>query len=136
MSREQLLPVPDRDSAPWWAALAQHRFTGQQCARCRRWRWPPRAMCGDCGSFDWTWEPLSGRGSVVSWVVTHHRFATHHDPEMVTLFVSPVEQDDIMMPGLWKGMESPAVGMPVRLVFEDVDGVTGGTATLLAWRPA
>jgi uncharacterized OB-fold protein len=136
MSRRQVLPAADRDSAPWWAALAEHRFVAQRCTRCRRWRWPARAMCGDCAGFDWTWEALSGRGVIVSWVVTHHRFATHHDGQMVTLFVSPEEQDDIVMPSLWAADTSPVIGMRVRLEFADVDDGDGGHATLLSWRPA
>jgi uncharacterized OB-fold protein len=133
-NREQLLPSPDRDSTPWWQALAEHRFTAQRCEQCGRLRWPARAICGDCASFEWTWAELSGRGVVVSWIVTHHRFASHHESGMVTLFVSPVEQDDLIMPGLWKGTGTPSIGMPVTLVYEDVEGSTGATATLLAWR--
>ena len=46
------VPVPDRDSAPYWSALAQGRLEVQQCLDCGRWTWPPRPVCSKCQSDD------------------------------------------------------------------------------------
>ena len=32
-----IVPEPDRDSAPYWAALAQRRVELQRCADCGHW---------------------------------------------------------------------------------------------------
>jgi len=29
-------------------------------------------MCGDCHSLEWNAEPVSGRGTVYTWIVSHH----------------------------------------------------------------
>ena len=84
---ERLVPYPDRDSAPWWAALAEHRLVQQRCDDCGRWRWPPRAICGGCASFAWSWQPVPGTGEVVSWITTHHAFLPGFEAPYHTVFV-------------------------------------------------
>ena len=124
------LPHPDRDSAPWWDALSRHELVVQRCARCRAWRFPPRAICNRCGSFDAEWEPVSGDGTVASWTVNHHPFSADFTPPYVVLTVRLAEQDDVLMIGSFTGSSDGVwSGMAVRAVFDDVgDGVT-----LLAW---
>lgn len=65
------LPVPSEDSAPFWEYLRQGELRVQRCLVCAAYAHPPRLMCPDCGSFDREWAPVSGRGTVYSFVVTH-----------------------------------------------------------------
>ena len=124
------LPHPDRDSAPWWDALARHELVLQRCARCRAWRFPQRAVCNRCASFDFEWEAASGDGTVASWVVNHHAFSDDFTTPYVVLTVRLAEQHDMLVIGSYRGAaDEIATGMPVRAVFDDVaDGVT-----LLSW---
>lgn len=135
------VPAPDRDSGPWWEALAAHQLTLQECEGCANRRWPPRALCNQCGSLSWRWVPATGRGNVASWIVNHHRFfAAMSDPSVVVL----VRLDDaagVLMPGGWAGAQDGsglAVGLGVEVGYEDVIDGTGGSRsfTLLRWRPA
>lgn len=124
------LPHPDRDSAPWWEALARHELVFQRCARCRAWRFPPRAVCNRCGSFDFGWEAASGDGTVASWVVNHHAFSDDFTTPYVVLTVRLAEQDDLLVIGSYRGdPDGVTTGMPVRAIFDDV----AEGATLLAW---
>jgi uncharacterized OB-fold protein len=133
---ERMVPYADRDSAPWWAALARHELVHQRCDACGRWRWPPRVMCGDCGSFEWSWQPVSGAGEVVSWITTHHAFLPGFRAPYHTVFVRIAESDDIVMPGTWFGDGPPHTGMPVRAHFDDVEQSDNSRVTLLGWEPA
>ena len=78
---------------------------------------------------------MSGEGVVASWIVTHHRFSASHTAPVTMVFVRPIEQDDIVMPGFWLGARPPATGMAVAVEFVDRSG-RNGSATLLGWRPA
>ena len=115
----------DRDSQPWWEALARGEHVHQRCDACGTWRWPPRAMCGECKSFDWSWQEVSGRGRVVSHIRTHHSFLPGIEAPYTTVFVALEEQDDIVMPGFWRGDGEPSVGQEVTAEIEN---------SLLGWR--
>jgi uncharacterized protein len=132
---ERMIPYADRDSAPWWAALARHELVQQRCDSCHRWRWPARAMCGDCGSFEWSWQPVSGDGEVVSWITTHHAFLPGFQAPYHTVFVRIAESDDIVMPGTWFGSGPPHTGLPVTAHFDDIEQDDGDRVTLLGWEP-
>jgi uncharacterized OB-fold protein len=133
---ERLVPYPDRDSAPWWAAVARHELAHQRCDDCAAWRWPPRAMCSECGSFAWSWQPVTGRGTVISCIRTHHAFLPGFAAPYHTVFVSIDEQADIVMPGTWHHDIAPTVGMRVQVHYDDVAVRDGAPVTLVGWQPA
>jgi uncharacterized protein len=126
-------PVEDRDSAPWWAAVREHRLTVQRCAGCSWLRFPPRALCRRCRSRDSAWVDVSGRGNLVSWVVTHHAFLPTFEVPYTVGLVRLAEQDDLLMYGDVQGVEpgTLAAGRPVQASFRDVDA----DLTLVHWRP-
>ena len=66
-----LLPVTDEYSAPFWSAAAAGELRMQACGRCGRLRFPPRPMCPHCHSTDATWDLMSGRGTIYSFVISH-----------------------------------------------------------------
>ena len=117
---EYVVPVADRDSKEWWAAVARHELVHQRCSGCRTWRWPPRAMCHRCYSFEWSWQPVSGKGRVVSFIRTHHPFLAYMKAPYYTVFVAIDEQPDIIMPGLWLSEREPACDLAVQVAFDDI----------------
>ena len=127
-----MIPGVDRDSRPWWDALARHELVHQRCDDCGRWRWPPRAICGECGCFGWSWQPVSGGGVVVSHIRTHHSFLQDIEAPYTTVFVALDEQEDVVLPSFWLGDAEPAVGQRVTAAFVDQDDGD----TLLGWHPA
>jgi len=62
---------PDRTRGPehdaFWAWCDKGELRLQACADCREISWPPVKECEHCGGARLTWEPMSGRGKVVSW---------------------------------------------------------------------
>lgn len=132
-------PTVDRDSAEWWAGLTRHELRVARCADCGVWRWPPRALCGRCGSLEWSFAPVSGRGTVASFVVNRHGFGGAFPLPSTVLLVRLAEQDDLLLPGGWSGApdgHDVRIGLPVRVGFADVVADEGGDAmTLLEWVP-
>jgi uncharacterized OB-fold protein len=133
---QRMVPYPDRDSAPWWAAVARHEMVQQRCDDCGTWRWPPRAMCSECGSFSWSWRRVRDRGTVVSTIRTHHAFLPGFTAPYDTVFVSLDEQADIVMPGTWHGDARPEVGMRVQVHYDDIAVTDGDPVALVGWVPA
>jgi uncharacterized OB-fold protein len=64
-------PVPDADTAPFWAALEAGRLELQHCRDCRRAVFYPRCVCPHCGGEALEWRPSPGRGAVHSFTVAH-----------------------------------------------------------------
>lgn len=100
-----MLPTPDRESAPYWQALAEGRFLLQRCRACSRWTWPARTICSGCHRFELDWVEAGGGGEVCSWIVTHQPYG----PDLAALVPYTValvrvdEQDDILIPGMYVG---------------------------------
>ena len=126
------VPVPDRDSAPFWDGVAAGELRLQRCGGCSAYRWPARAICNRCHGFDADWVAVSGLGTVTGRVRTHQLFmrAFQDDVPYVTIQVQLDEQDDIQMIGRLAdpGIE-PVIGMRVRADF------TLGDPPLVVWQP-
>ena len=129
------LPMIDRDSQPYWKGMREGELRAQRCTGCGKWRWPARAICGHCRSFETEWQPLSGIGRVISWIRTHQVFsrAFQDDVPYVTVLVRLDEQPDLQMIGAFASPDvTPAAGMTVRAVIREVAPET----SLVLWEPA
>ena len=117
------LPQPAEEARPFWEALRRGELRLQRCAQCRRLLHPPAALCPDCHSFEFEWEPASGLGTVYSYVVTRqaiHPALLDHTP-FATVQVE-LEEGPIMVSNL---IDVPPdeiqIGMRVRAVMEPIN---------------
>ena len=79
-------------------------------------------MCPQCGSVDWDVQELSGRGTLYSWIVSHHPNETDEATRVVAL----VELDEgIRLVSNLQDVDPALVenGMAVTVTFVDVDGI-------------
>ena len=65
------LPAVTDDSAGFWEGTAAGELRIQRCSNCGQLRFPPRPMCPNCNSLEHTWDAMSGKGRVWSYVVPH-----------------------------------------------------------------
>lgn len=127
------VPMPDRDSQPYWDALAQGEFRLQRCSACETLRWPARAICNRCQSFDSIWQEVDTSARILSWVRTHQVFA----PELrdaVPYWVVQVSleaQNDLLLIGGWLSDREPRAGESVSMAI--VEGAFGYHFT--CWSP-
>ena len=63
------VPVPDRDTQPFWDGCRRGELLIQRCGSCERWLWQPRPICSGCQTPDPVWTRVSGEGKVASWTV-------------------------------------------------------------------
>lgn len=69
-----LRPVErDPHTAEFFEGTARNELLIRQCLDCGKSSEPEAAQCPACGSTDVHWHPASGRGKVVSWVISHLR---------------------------------------------------------------
>ena len=115
-------PVTDEDNRFVWSGVRDGQLRIQRCVHCGRFRHPPGPMCPDCLSLDWEPVTSSGRGSIYSWVVSHHPTEPDAEPRIVVL----VELDEgVRLVANLQGVpwEEVRNDLPVEVFFADVDGV-------------
>jgi uncharacterized OB-fold protein len=123
-------PATDRDDEFFWTGVNDGALLVRKCAKCARLQHPPSPMCPKCGSVEWATETVSGRGNVVSWIVSKHPTGDDDAPRIVAL----IELDEgARLVSNLQGIEPAKVknGMRVEVTIMVIDGVT-----LPQFRPA
>jgi uncharacterized protein len=122
----------DADTAPFWAATRERKLVVQRCEGCGQLRFPPQPYCGKCRQAGTTWVPISGRGSIWSYVIAHSPTLAAYEPFVpFPIAVIEIEEDKRlrMVGNLVADESSPinsvnvaaiAIGRPVRVVFQQV----------------
>jgi uncharacterized OB-fold protein len=110
-------PTPDPESAEFWAAATQGRFTLRRCRACDRAHWYPRAICPFCMSEKTEWIAASGRGTIYSYSVMR-RAPIPYAIAYVTLEEGPTMVTNIVD----CDFDRLAIGQDVSLVFVPTEG--------------
>ena len=107
-------PLPDTSWEPireFWAGAARQELRIPKCETCGRACWYPREKCRYCKGESFSWQTLSGRGTLFSWVVVTHPFL----PQFAGLVP--------FAPALVALEEDPAVRLATRIVDCDLDAI-------------
>lgn len=117
-------PVISLYDEPMWDSIRAHQLHLQQCDSCGRFAYPPTPACPHCLSMAQQWRPVSGRGTILSWVVFHRQYFDNYPPPYNAVAVQ-LEEGPILISNL-TGPEPEGnwVGRAVTLCYED-DPATG-----------
>jgi uncharacterized protein len=65
------LIIPDNDTEwkGYFEAAREHRLVMKVCRHCRLLRYPPGAACPWCTSLEWSWQDVSGKGTIYSYEI-------------------------------------------------------------------
>jgi uncharacterized OB-fold protein len=107
---------------PYWQAAAEGRLVIQHCTQCHQPRHYPRLMCARCHSTAYRWLPVSGRGRIHSWTVTHHAFHPAFKGELPYTLITVDLDEGVRSLGRWLGGE-PSIGAAVQGRFRKVQEV-------------
>ena len=128
------LPYPDADTKPYWEWAKRRELRMQRCADCHEVRFPPRPMCPACNSQRDEWVPMSGTGTIYSWVVIHPPVLPAFADEAPYAVVLVQLDDDPTLRLVGTVSDVPhaelAAGLPVEVWFDDVTE----EITLPRWR--
>ena len=118
-----LRPYVDYDNRGFWEAVRQHRLVFQRCRDCGLFIHRPRPICPRCLSRRKDWVPSQGKGHIYSYVTVVYQKTGY--PGIKTPYsVVVVEMlEGVRIIANVEGIapEELYVGMPVEVVFEDID---------------
>jgi hypothetical protein len=136
--RGMQLIVPENDSEflGYFEAAKQHRLVMKKCSACNLMRYPPGSGCPWCMSQEWTWQEVSGKGTIYSYEIIVHaiqpgfRAVAPYPVVVVELDEQrgvPTEHEGLrMVANLVDAQCNPeaeqnvAIGKRVRVVFQEV----------------
>lgn len=117
------LPHVDEESRWFWEACARHELYVQRCEACGTLRVPPRGICPQCLSSQTEYVRASGRGTVYTFTVTYQNQSAGFRDELpyVMAYVELEEGLRILTNIVGTPPDEVTIGMPVEVVFEDID---------------
>jgi uncharacterized OB-fold protein len=121
------IPRPAPESVPYWEAAKKHRLELPHCHACGKLWFPPSQSCPHCLAVDFSWEPVSGRGKVFSFVVFHRVYhpAFAQEVPYVVALVELEEGPRMLTNIVGVPVDKVTCEMPVKVVFDDVpEGVS------------
>jgi uncharacterized OB-fold protein len=125
--RAKPVPVPDETTRPFWEAAAEGRLIIQRCTACGHYNHPPRPFCDACLSQQLNFVPVSGCGTVWTFIVTHQCDVPgfENDAPFINIVVELAEQPLLLMVSDLPYSERVRVriGAPVEVYFETRGGI-------------
>ena len=128
------LPEVTEETRPFWESAKRHALELQRCTGCGRFRYPVTTFCPACLSDGVEWTPVSGRGTVYSFVVMHQVYHPAFRDDVPYNVAAIAFEEGPRMYSNVVGCPNDAiqVGMPVEIVYDDVTD----EVTLPKFRPA
>ena len=115
------VPVPTKETQPYWDGCKQHELRVQKCAACGHHQFYPRLYCTTCMSDRVEWVKTSGRAKVLSYTIIYRPVtqAFAGDVPYVVALVTLDEGPQMMTNIVGCEPEKVHIGMPVQVTFED-----------------
>jgi uncharacterized OB-fold protein len=127
------LPIITTTDKGFWEGAKRHELMIYKCANCGAYYNPP-TNCVACYNPQMTWVKASGKGKIYTFIVYHmpyHPKWKDHIPYNVAWI--QLDEGPLMMTNIVGCKnEELFIGMPVEVVFDDVDD----EITLPRFRPA
>jgi uncharacterized protein len=121
----RVLPRVTEQNEHFWRGGAHGELRFLRCQSCRYWIHPPAPVCPGCHSRDVGAEATSGKAVVHTFTVNHQPWIPTFEPPYVVAIVELPEQVGLRLTTNIIGCapEEVAIGMPVRVAFEEYDDV-------------
>lgn len=123
-------PVLGLYDRPMWESIRERAMKLQCCTDCGGFQYPPAPVCVHCLSSKLEWRVLSGRGSIISWVVFHKSYLDAYPapynviavrlaegPVMISNLEPPLPEGNLTGNWIGKSVRMTYVTMPDELVL-------------------
>jgi uncharacterized protein len=102
--------------------LAQSKLMAGKCLKCRKIHLPPRPLCDNCFSQEFTWKEVSGKGKLLTYSVIH--IAPPQFQTMAPYAVGIVElENGAKLPGIISDKSQLRIGMDLTIDFQKCNTV-------------
>ena len=120
-STSKPVPVPTRETWPYWEGCKQHELRIQKCAACGHYQFYPRLYCTACMSERVEWVTASGRGKVLSFTIVYRPPSQGFAGEVpyVVALITLDEGPQMMSNIVGCVPEQVHIDMVVEVTFED-----------------
>jgi len=115
------IPVPTRETKPYWDACKKHELHIQKCASCGHYQFYPRLYCTKCMSEKIDWVKASGRATVLSFTIVYRPVTQAFAAEVpyVVAMITLDEGPQMMTNIVGCPPEQVKIGMSVQVTFDD-----------------
>ncbi|HEY2812013.1 MAG TPA: OB-fold domain-containing protein [Acidimicrobiales bacterium] len=121
-AKPRVAPIPDVESAPFWAATLEDRLVVQHCTTCGHHQLYGRSLCTNCHASTLEWINTSGRGAIYSRTVIRQN-PSRSFRHLLPLVVALVDLDEgprLMTNVVGCEPDAVGIGARVRVRFERV----------------
>jgi uncharacterized OB-fold protein len=112
------------DDKPMWASIEAHRLELQKCTQCGEFRYPPAPVCPHDLNDQVVWTAVSGKGTIISWVIFHRQYFEDHVPPYNSTAVRLDEGPIIVTQLQGEEPEGSWIGERVELTYGEHAGRT------------
>lgn len=120
------VPRPTPETQPFWDAAQRDELCIQYCQDCRSHYFYPRPFCPDCFGENVTWEKVSGRATLHSYVINHRPAPGFEDEAPYAIALVQLHEGPRMMTnivGVPNTPEDLVLDMELEVAFEDQGGM-------------
>jgi uncharacterized OB-fold protein len=116
-------PKIDNVNRGFWDNARGQRLSVQRCESCSDIHYPGSPVCPKCLSENQSWMPVSGKGTLLSWVRFHRAYWDSFRDELPYLVcLVGLEEGPLLVSNIVGGDPGEnAIGSRVEVVFEKVD---------------
>jgi len=102
--------------------LSTNQLMAGKCTKCGKIHLPPRPLCNECFSKEFTWTPLTGKGKLITYTIIH--VAPTQFQAQTPYAVGIVElEEGLKIPGMIQNItqEQLKIGMELKLAFDTTE---------------
>lgn len=127
------LPAITLDTEEFWKSTKAHEAKLQKCNNCGKFWYYPGPLCHYCGSRDFTWTPITGKGSIWTYSLLERAKGNPYEDDVpIAIIIVQLDDGPMMMSNLFDYEdEELAIGTRVTIDYEDVDD----EVTLIVFTP-
>jgi uncharacterized OB-fold protein len=106
----------------FWEHAQAGQLAMQVCSACDSVHFPASPVCPNCLSTEQSWQPVSGAGTLQSWVAFHRPYWPGFAAEIpYDVCLVRLAEGPLMVSNIMGGLGTPKLGDPVHVVFDRVD---------------